>query len=327
MKIPGDTGHPWRLNKFVEYQHYALAVDPPTYGEYAKRRNLTPDDCIVLAWYHSLTYCELTAALLFNKLPWKTIQSSTVKEFWKDNKGKLIFQSARMYVKNMDWFVPLMNQFMRDCKRQPYEWLKRIALPGTPKARYKAVYDYLMKWKYMGRFSVDLFLEALITFNQIGLLPLALKVDKYDWKNCSNLTSGLLNILYRDKEADEFDKTQQLSNSLDLDTAVLDIYKEVMKKYPEQDTNIVSVVNKICSFRNLFKASRYGGFHHDRQLANLYTYQKVYPDCYLWKEFFKIRKDVFAPQMLGELGGWTGIRKERKKLWLEKGLTGVEVTG
>jgi DNA repair photolyase len=37
-----------------------------------------------------------------------------------------------------------------------------------------------------------------------------------------------------------------------------------------------------------------------------------------------MRSHLYHESLLGEKGGWTGIRKERKKLWVEKGLTGVE---
>ena len=84
-------------------------------------------------------------------------------------------------------------------------------------------------------------------------------------------------------------------------------------------------IGKICSFRNLFKNARYGGFHHDRQLQVIKEYEKVLPEYeYLWKECYDLRKTMFDKRFLGELNGWNGIRKERKKLWLTTGLTGAE---
>ena len=84
-------------------------------------------------------------------------------------------------------------------------------------------------------------------------------------------------------------------------------------------------MGKICSFRNLFKASRYGGFHHDRELGVLREYEKTLPQYEdLWDRVFRLRRAMFDERFLGELHNWNGIRKERKKLWLEKGLTGVE---
>lgn len=338
--IPGDKGGTWRLDKFVEYQHYAPAVDPLTYVEYAKRNQLNKDECVALAWYHSLTYCELTAALLLEELNFESVQLDRVEEFWKRNKPRLIFGSARKYVKNMDWFVPLMDKWLEDITffdnggnvdRKPYVWLKNMAFDpdNGPKQRYKNIEKYLGKWKFMGRFSIDLFTEAIIAMNKAGLIPLEIENSGYDWNKTSNLTSGMLNILYNDTLADKFDKGEYKVDSdmeTELNIALGGILQKVRNTYPNQKTDKVSVVNKICSFRNLFKKSRYGGFHHDRQLGNLWEYWDSYPEkSELWNEFFEIRKAIFPRHMLGEYNNWTGIRKERKKIWVERGMTGVEV--
>lgn len=336
--IPGDKGGNWRLQKFVEYQHYAPAVDPLTYVEFAKRRGLDKDECVALAWYHSLTYCEITAAFLLEQLNFRSVQLAEVEKFWDKNKPTLIFGSARKYVKNMDWFVPLMDNWLEDIsffdnggdmERRPYKWLRKMAHPkkNNPRERYKNIERYLGNWKFMGRFSIDLFTEAIIAMNRAGLLDIELEAAGYDWRKTSNLTSGLLNIMYDDEGANYFDSSGKLPVSTDtLDKALENVWNAVKYTYPNQDIDKVSVVNKICSFRNLFKKARYGGFHHDRQLGNLIHYKNELPNySNLWIEFFRIREAIFPKHMLGEYGGWDGIRKERKKLWVEKGLTGVEI--
>lgn len=327
MLIPNDQGGDWRLKKFVEYQHLAPAVDPITLVEFAKRRDLNKDELVQLAWFHSLTYCEITATLLFDEFASRQPHLQEVEEFWKANKKDLVFGSARKYVKNMDWFVPLMEKYLEEIAPEPYKWLESIAVGDHPKDRYKAIEKYLGKWKFMGRFSVDLFTEEIITYYQANLIPLKIESAGYDWRNTSNLTSGLFNIFYMDDAANSFDKGELVITpniTAYLNKQLWTVLKAVEEAYPEQDVDRVTVTNKICSFRNLFKNARYGGFHHDRQLENLVHYQKAYGDHYLWDEWYIIRKTVFPEHMLGELNGWTGIRKERKKLWTTKGLTGVE---
>lgn len=331
MNIPDDTGHPYRLDKFVEYQHYAPAVDPPFYCEYARRNGLSHDNCILLAWYHSVTYSEVTAVFLYKRfLPWNRNQEYFEK-FWVRNKQNLIFGSARKYAKNMDWFVPLMVQFIEKTKGKPYQFLlDLIRTAKTPRQRCELIEKELKTWKYMGRFSIDLIVEAIIALEAAGLIDLKIEQTPYTWTNCSNLTSGMLNIFYKDEAADEFDKDNKTTPEMEawLDRRLVDVRTAVQKQYPGQQTDFISVVNKICSFRNLFKGQRYGGFHHDRQLGNIIHYQTVYPHWYnLWNEMYEIRLAVYEHNMLGELHGWEGIRPERKKLWIQKGLTGVEITG
>lgn len=325
-KIPGDTGHPFRLNKFIEYQHFAPAIDPIINTEYALRNNFSPSDCIVLAWYHSVVYCEVTAIWLYNALDFYHMTPKTLKKFWADYKNVMVFGSARKHAKNMNWFVPLMSQFRKNTKGHPYQWLKSLCTDEEPKNRYIQLSKEVSNWKYTGRFSVDLFMEALIAFNKAGMIPISFEAPEYDWKKCSNLTSGLMNIMYLDEEADVFDRTGKILVPEELlNKRVKQIQKAVQRAYPNQDTDIVSVMNKICSFRNLFKKSRYGGFHHDRELGNIRFYQSNLPEWEeIWSCILNIRENKFPNRLLGEKNGWDGIRKERKKLWVERGKTGVE---
>ncbi len=327
MIIPNDMGHPWRLNKFVEYQHKVPPIGPATYLAFANETELSEDDCILLAWYNSMSYCEITAIYLLKELRLDQIQQNTVENFWRDNKEKLIFASARRYVKNMDWFCPLMNTFVESVNKNPTDWLYSIAGDGTPQQRYKNVYNYLIKWKFMGRFSVELFMDALVQFSRENLISVRFQAEDFEWKKGSNITSGMLNMFYYDDLAEEYDKTGKLKDStiILLNELIVEVQKAVKSAYPEQDVSISVITPKMCSWRNLFKGTRYGGYHHDRQLEQLLHYTTVYPEDILWKYLFGLRKRIFVPELLGELNGWTGIRKERKKLWLTKGLTGVEV--
>lgn len=328
MNIPGDTGHPWRLKKFIEYQKYAPAIDPLTLGEYAVINNLDSDNCIYLAWLHSMTYCEITAIYLLDKIPihkLRQLNTTSLEKFWSKYKDKLVFNSSRKYVKNMDWFVPLMVQFLEVAAQDPTNWLYCLANSDSPRNNFQSIEHELNSWKYMGRFSVDLFMEAITTFNNNGLIDLELMGGGYSWKDSSNLTSGLFNIFYHDEKADLFDKKKLVTAG---DMRRLDGYLKIVvsaAEAPLETIPVMSVVNKICSWRNLFKGARYGGFHHDRQLENLLFYQENFPEQRdLWDNIFQIRRNLFEPHMLGELGGWRGIRPARKKLWIQKGLTGVE---
>ena len=148
-----------------------------------------------------------------------------------------------------------------------------------------------------------------------------------DWNHCSNMTSGLYNILYEDEKANEFDRKHVVSpeDRERLGREVLRIQEEIRKTYPEQDSDISVFIGKVCSYRNLFKGARYGGFHHDRQLGVIREYEKSFPEFgSLWEKCYELRREIFPQNMLGELNGWDGIRNERKKLWLQQGLTGVE---
>ena len=218
-----------------------------------------------------------------------------------------------------------MENFIRLTKKHPYKWLKEVSQDLKPMTAYRTVFSIISHQQYTGRFSTDLFMESILYIQDY--LGLKFKEpSKLDWKHCSNLTSGLLNIFYEDEAANEFDKTGKLVFPSEyLTEKLLVVQDRISEVYPDQEDDINLFVGKICSFRNLFKSSRYGGFHHDRELGWLNTYKQALPRYrHLWNRIFKIRRQMFDERFLGELHDWDGIRPERKKLWIKEGLTGVE---
>lgn len=326
--IPGDSGGDWRLTKFVEYQHEVPSIHYRVLGEYVKRWVKDEDDAIMMCWFMSATYNEVTCILLQELFDWKSLTPGTVREycmrFWAETKPFLDFGSARKYAKHMDWFPSLMESFIRAARCKPYSSIKRL-IQGDPVVDYKRVLNWVSSIPYVGRFAADLFMESIMYLGEYLDIEL-IEPSKLNWKKCSNLTSGLLNIFYYDGEANLYDKTGTLPVSEELLTRQLEtVQKAIEKTYPEQENDINLFVGKICSFRNLFKSARYGGFHHDRELGVLRQYEATLPDFqYLWDRVFWLRKQMFDERFLGELHDWDGIRPERKKLWLRRGLTGVE---
>lgn len=326
--IPGDTGYPWRLQKFVEYQHEVPSIHYRVLGEYIKKFIPDLDDAVMMCWYMSCTYNEVTCIFLQEVFDWRKLTPRTVteycQEFWDTHKPVLEFGSSRKYAKNMDWFPQLMGDFIRLTKRKPFKWLMQQQ-GASPIASYRNLVSAVMNIPHVGRFAADLFLESVMYLQELFGISYK-EPSKLDWKRCSNLTSGLLNIMYLDQEANEFDKTGKLPVSEeDLRKELKTVKQAIQASYPEQDNEINLFIGKICSFRNLFKGTRYGGFHHDRELGWIRLYQQRFPEYdHLWKRLYKLRRIMFPKRFLGELNGWDGIRPQRKKLWLKEGLTGVE---
>lgn len=320
--IRGDYGHPWRLKKFVEYQHEVPETHYRFIGEYIKKFVGDKDEAVRLCWYLSCTYNEITACFLHEK---ENLLLKNTNKFWKKYKPKLVFNSSRMYAKSMDWFPELIGQFEIETKERPYKWLKHFCKGDNSR---EMLYKRLEKLKYTGRFSIELFVECVIYLQDFFDVEIIETVEQLDWCECSNMTSALLNILYLDEEANVFDKTGKLDKSFNplLSDMVREIQKEIQTTYPDQSVDdIVYFMGKLCSFRNLFKGSRYAGFHHDRELEAIKHYEQHFPKKqYLWDKMYELRLELFNHKYLGELNGWNGIRKDRKKLFLSRGLTGAE---
>lgn len=331
--IPGDTGYPWRLKKFVEYQHKVPPIHPLTLDEYFNRHEeeLTDDDYIWICWILSLSYNEITTLFIWRHLKDKfgnlgDVPNEYYDEFWNENRDTMPWGTARKYVKANNQFSQLMIDFRMLTDNKPHQWLIDVSTSSDPEENYRIIEKKLRNVNNCGRFSVDLFFEELIFVNNKKNCYNIQESNEFDWKHCANLTSGLFNIMYADTKAQDYDKRKRIDNKDKeiLTNMLLEVQKTIKETYPEQDSRIPVVVGKICSFRNLFKSARYAGFHHDRQLGIIYKYKENYPDNPLWDECFEIRKSRFSENLLGEVGGWTGIRKERKKSFLTKGFTGAE---
>ncbi len=291
-----------------------------------QRERMKENDRIWLAWLVSVTYCDITAIFLFENINYKTVTPRQLESFWRTHKSALQFNSARRYAKNMNWAVPLLSSFIQFTRREPLAWLTKLS-GGTALENYSRILRKVEKVPFTGRFAGDLFLEMLLWMSRRKTLPVKLEEPlNLNWKKGSNLTSGMLNLLYRDEEADKFDRSGTLTPEAValLNQEIWRVQNAVKRTYPQQENALPLITPKLCSFRNLFKGTRYGGYHHDRQLENLRNYEQLYPREDLWKRLYQIRREIFSRNLLGEFGGWNGIRKERKKLWLTTGQTGVE---
>lgn len=317
--IPNDDGKTYRLKKFVEYQHEAPATDYRFVAEYCLRHNSSRNEIVNMAFILAVTYSEITTVFVSELL-----RTKTHTEIW-ELKEFLNFGSAGKYKKYNDEYVTIMENWDVLTGKAYYDFITRLN-SDNPIVTYRNVYAALKNLSGIGRFTIDQFLLMIVYMK--GKLCLNIQEPTMiDWKHCANETSGIFNIFYEDEKANEFDKTGKITKQdrAYLSTKLKIIQKKIQQEYPNEQVEITDFIDKICSFRNLFKGTRYGGFHHDRELEVLRKYEKDLPEYkYLWNECYEIRAAIFPHRFLGELNGWGGIRKERKKLWITAGKTGVE---
>lgn len=316
--IPGDDHKHWRSQKFIQYvMGSTTGADTWLLRVLAEEHHLSLDERIWLCWLHTCCNCEVSAWMMFKDLDYKTISLKEVKHYWEVNRNKLVFVTDRVYVKSNNEFCNLISQFMKSTKRHPKRLLSMFD-------SFTELYNYLCSWRYMGRYSTELFLESLITVAKVSNL----KPDsmKFDFNLGRTMTSGLLNTLYFDDLAMEFDSGLKLSESQCefLDTELHNLYEELKVKSGLNIT-LSQMTPKLCSWRRLFKNQRYGTYYIDRQLHCLTLMKSHYPDREaVWDEIYAARKALFHESVLGENFGRDGIQKGRFFCWLQEGLTGFE---
>lgn len=294
-----------RLNEFVDYH---INGDGECNGivlkEWANLHSLSSEERIDLAYMFSVTYCVVSAIKLFFD---RNLICENVDQYVYKNKGKLIFQSDRKYVKMKDTFNKCMS-FYRDHVRE----IRNIS-------REKII--DLNKWipvieshPYFGRFSAYLYLETVAWLTGTKIIN-----AEMDWENGATATSGLLNLYCYDKYADLFDKERKLRspfNHDEMEKMVEPVLFEIHSR--GGNSNITMVETSLCAYRKFFKGSRYNGYYLDRMLEEIVAMKDNFPD--ICNELTEIRKKCFAAKYLGEIGGWNGIRKECKKLYKEHGI-------
>lgn len=305
--IPGDKGGNWRQNKFIEYAHFSPTICHPTIIEYSKRAHWSESKFLTSAFLHCLFYEELTA---ISGVDMFGINIEKGIDFWNEhrphtNPDKLRVVTMRLYPDAIMGWLKLTNG-------NPANWIHSIQ---TRKDLRKEITSI----KNIGGFSADLFENCVYNagYNFGTRYP--------DWKSTPQLAIGMYHILYKDQKAMEIAKGRAVNAN---DEKILDqgfkiLCEETEKIFPNSPPEVW--YTKLCSWANLFNGTRYGGYHHDRQLGNLYWHIQNEPEQNkVWDRIFFIRKVLWPERLLGEQGGWNGIRNERKKLWLQKGLTGVE---
>lgn len=246
MNIPNDTGNMWRLDRYVEYyniRHSQNDGDVHNLGIVCQDADL--DTKVWMAFLYSTCYSVATTCFLFTHFP--SIEYATesrLRQFWTEYKSKLIFQSDRRYVKNMDKFCD-------------------IVLSRTRKR--------------------------------------------------------LLTISYQDDLVAEVEHRDFTPQEIEYLKTTLDYVMKYTQSHMDYPINFSRIIGYLCSYFKLYKQTRYLEYYTDRRLEELLHYKKVFPESPLWDFLFEIRYKNVPHSILGELNGWSGIRKEKCKEFVTYG--------
>lgn len=319
-KIPGDTGKPWRLKTLIDFILAAPDEITPVFTDFLDKVQATQDERVWWAFLYSTCYSITSTIVMFNRLDFKTLTEEGVDDFWKEYKSKLIFQSDRRYIKQVNQFPIIVKEFLKNSNREPYKYISQW-FQASPEETYKKLYSEVGKWKYYGRYAITLFIRSLVR----ALPEVKIRSTGYDWKHGATTTSALFTILYEDEKAQNFEaKTYKLSSEdiKTLDGTLQVILKVLESHNPDRIWDMIDISYELCAYRKLFKASRYPGYYVDRQQEEIITMENNFPEYNNdWKFLWKIRKNRLDNIYLGEINGWSGIRKQLSPRFLKTGLT------
>lgn len=296
-----------RMNEFCLYHRDGDGeCNAKLLAEYAKRHELSDDERFHLAFFFSVTYCCESGIILFKNR--ERLLSGELS--FETLKRDMVFQSDRKYIKMGNRFNGVLKLWINSISSYDNsKWFN-----GGVLDLHTAIKD-VEKWYMFGRFSAFLFLESYAT-----MIGVAVSNTTIDWKHGDTATSGLLNLFGDDAIADEFDRSGVLKVPVDkMDARLSNLAKNVEKTGGDTDTT--KLETSLCAYRKFYKGTRYNGYYLDRMLEELVWYQRLKPEYSdLTSELYGIRRALFPDEMLGELHGWTGIRKENKKLYMMYGI-------
>lgn len=315
--IPGDTGKPWRQEKLIEFaSRYPASFDPVALG-FLNEQKATKEERTWWAFLYSTCYSIPTACALYKLLPLSKVERMDLEQFWVKNKKKLVFQSDRKYVGSMNKLPLMILDFLGRTKGRPWEYMENV-ISSAEGCVYESLYREICTWFYFGRFGAVLFID---TFRKC--LGLKFPIDSYDWVRGSTTTSGLFNAFYRDLDAIKFDRGEKLLTEEDkkwLDNKKDLVLKVLKKRYPDSHWDTISITRIFCTYRKLYKGTRYLGYYVDRQQEELITLEKSYPELFeIWSTLWELRKRGISKEYLGELNNRVGIRVPLEKEFLRTG--------
>ena len=303
-RIPGDTGSPWRQKQFLslfKQDYIDGATDYCLLIPFAEDFGLDKNQRLWLAYLYGLSYSCTTAIRVFCEFPdFSSIRLPALKAYWDEYKSTLWFNPDRRYIQNNNQFIEAIKSFRKTMGSQPYSTYKELIDSPQP---FKNLYSAIKKgWKFFGPMGAYLFLDAIY-----GLMP-----DEYvdpvhlDWsQGGKTVVQGMAHFAYDD----ELIETSKYP---------LETYNKLVDKI-QQKTSCPKVIieSTLCAFRKLFKQTRYIGYYADRMLEEVYTVEKYTPTGV---DFWNYRARTIPSQLRGETLGWKGIRKNKLKDWVCRGV-------
>lgn len=310
FNIPNDPGGTWRWDKLVElYRLEDQIQDDPSPSKvlalWAEHNCLTDEQKAWLSYLYGLTYSTTTSILIFRHFPRLRCitHRKELREFWEENKQRLYFNRDRRYIKNNDQFVDAIAGL---------RMFEGKELHRNLACRYDdEIYKRIVKnWPYFGRHAAFLFFDAYSKMLRDGECSLS---SISNWDEARTIAEGLALATY-DDELYQRAKDKKLTGG---DFVKLD----ALVKKIEQDcgANFTDIESTICAYSKLFKGTRYLGYYIDRFQEELtQALKNSYPERDMYT-LLGLRARVTPPEYLGECSGWSGIRKDRCKLWLKEG--------
>lgn len=318
-------------NRYAGFIAYHVAgmrmdeVDPakPALQYIAKALDLTIEQRFWLAWLYGSCYCVATAFYMLTRFP--TLESALsvdIDKWWREHRETVLFESDRRWVRSRNQFPDMVRSYAAFCCGEQYAAFSRLLKQG-PQESYNAVFSACSSRLYQfGRFSLFTYLEALYNLTGLPIAPTGL-----DLRHALSSLNGLCYLLGKDQWVHRQSAAQRLKPGQYewLQRKLAELYAILVRDHPAIPTTYWNLETSLCAYKKLFFCTRYVGYYIDRQMVEIRKMQSAAPKAADWDLLWQFRREHFHPGVLGEIGGWGGIRHEKLHHFMDTGELGDDM--
>lgn len=309
----------FRKDRWVGYKYYHCMMlisgdcDPayPMLRYIADRFELNMEQRYWLAFLYAASYCGPTAYYILNEFPdYENADAGRMQRWWEKNKQRCVFQTDRLRVKTQNQLVRMFESYRSFCGENQ-EQKFRSMLSGNKMESYESVYAECRNLYYYGRYSLFLLLEAVHVLTGLPITPTTVP-----WKEALSSRNGLFYAINREDRLDQ--------NLTDEDVKVLEdaeykVLEELNREFPQYEHNAWNIETTLCAYKKLWRNKRYLGYYIDRQQAEISKMEENVNVGVSWSPLWDFRYEYFSHRMLGEIGGWDGVRNNRMDFFTRTG--------
>lgn len=325
-KLLPQTQPDYRIERYKGFEIFHVMgmrmaeIDPaaPMLQYIAKSLKLSRNQRFWLAYLYSICYSAPTAYYMLVNLPHiKELTETRILNWWIEHKNKLIFESDRLWVKIKTRFIDMLINYKSLTHGNDGDFFDSLC-NGSPEQNYEYIYNYLEKTLYFfGRYSLFMYLETIYNLTDLPIWATGLNLkEALSSRNGLCFLLGLDNwVRHKSVHRENLNHEQYLY----LQDRLKELFELVINKYPAIPTTYWNLETSLCAYKKLFFQTRYVGYYIDRQMEELIKMQKAAPIGADWNLLWRFRREYFNHKVLGELNGWSGIRKDRMKYFMDTG--------
>lgn len=234
-----------------------------------------------LAFLYSTCYCGPTTFYMYNEFPdFAGVDVPRMEHWWKNNKGKCVFQTDRLRIKTSDQFVPTFQSYKELIGNLTQEqFFKRLRAP-TMSSNYYSAYDMLSNVRNVGRFTLFIYLELIDLLTDFKCEP-----KHIIWQHAENCAKGLHHAVH-------------CKESLDVK---LIIAQHQIKGARCSQSSIFNIETTLCAYAKYMKGKRYIGYYLDRQRKEIDTMRASVTTGVCWRVLDEFRKETYKHNQYTQL--------------------------